>query len=98
MAGTTEMAAAWVYPEHRDIAVLAVQGLDPQRRALLDDLWRLARTGDEQTTLMAVRTYSAADTPLRMPQVDFARRSVTMVVATFVPSGIAARSTTKFGL
>ena len=26
-------AFAWVYPEHRDIAVLGVEGLDPERRA-----------------------------------------------------------------
>ena len=31
-------ARAWVYPEHRDISVLAVEKLDPQRRALFDRL------------------------------------------------------------
>ena len=39
---------AWIYPEHRDIAVLAVQGLDAERRAEFDRLWGEARTGDEQ--------------------------------------------------
>jgi len=39
-AGT---ARAWVYPEHRDIAVLAVETLDPGRRSQFDDLWHLAR-------------------------------------------------------
>ena len=41
-------AQAWVYPEHRDIAVLAVEKLDPQRKAQFDRLWREARTGREQ--------------------------------------------------
>src|ERR1700752_2120190 len=39
---------AWVYPEHRDIAVLAVEKLDPERKALFDRLWGEARTGAEQ--------------------------------------------------
>jgi hypothetical protein len=41
-------ALAWVYPEHRDIAVLAAQGLDPERRAAFERLWQQARVGDEQ--------------------------------------------------
>jgi len=40
-------ASAWVYPEHRDIAVLAIQDLDPPRRAVLDQLWASARAGHE---------------------------------------------------
>jgi hypothetical protein len=43
-AGT---AGAWVYPEHRDIAVLAVESLDPERRAAFDRLWADARAGYE---------------------------------------------------
>ena len=38
---------AWLYPEHRDIAVLAIQNLDPRYRALLDQLWKEARKGYE---------------------------------------------------
>jgi len=41
-------ARAWVYPEHRDIAVLAVDKLDAERKVLFDRLWREARTGQEQ--------------------------------------------------
>jgi hypothetical protein len=41
-------AFGWIYPEHRDIAVIAVQGLDPEHRQLFDRLWREARTGDER--------------------------------------------------
>ena len=35
---------AWVFPEHKDISVLAVQRLDPERRALLQKLWIEARS------------------------------------------------------
>src|SRR5215831_5158191 len=42
-----EPALAWVYPEHRDISILAVQNLDPARRAIFDDLWREARLTHE---------------------------------------------------
>ena len=40
-------AFGWIYPEHRDIAVLAVEGLDPERKAEFDRLWQEARVGDE---------------------------------------------------
>lgn len=40
-------ALGWIYPEHRDIAVLAVQGLDPERKAEFDRLWQEARMGDQ---------------------------------------------------
>ncbi len=39
---------AWVYPEHRDIAVLAVLDLDSARRATLNQLWEMARVGHEE--------------------------------------------------
>src|SRR5436190_1166352 len=41
-------AHAWVYPEHRDIAVLAVAKLAAERKAQLDRLWGDARVGNEQ--------------------------------------------------
>ncbi|HEV2619227.1 MAG TPA: hypothetical protein VGU23_04740, partial [Acidobacteriaceae bacterium] len=41
-------AFAWVFPEHHDIASLAVQKLDADRRARLDTLWTEARGGHEQ--------------------------------------------------
>ena len=41
-------AFAWIYPEHRDIALLAVENLDPERRAAFDALWREARGTQEQ--------------------------------------------------
>ena len=36
-------ATAWVYPEHRDITIAAVEKLDPAHRAVFDRLWREAR-------------------------------------------------------
>jgi len=41
-------AIAWVYPEHRALAVLAVMRLDDDRRVVFDQLWAEAREGDEQ--------------------------------------------------
>ena len=38
----------WVYPEHRDIAVLGVQTLDAKRAAVFDKLWQQARVGHEK--------------------------------------------------
>ena len=38
---------AWVYPEHRDIAVLAVLELDSARRQTLNQIWEMARVGHE---------------------------------------------------
>jgi hypothetical protein len=38
---------AWVYPEHRDITLLAIQKLDSSERVVLVQLWKLARKGYE---------------------------------------------------
>src|SRR4029453_2302203 len=40
-------AFAWVFPEHRDIAVLAVQRLDPEQQTALQKLWSEAPSGNE---------------------------------------------------
>src|SRR3954463_1193494 len=45
-------AFAWVYPEHRDIAVLAIQTLDPGRKTIFDRLWSDAR-GNQEARLCA---------------------------------------------
>jgi hypothetical protein len=41
-------ALAWVYPEHRDILLLAIMKLDTEHRSILDLLWSEARKGHEQ--------------------------------------------------
>jgi len=45
--GVTSTAFAWVYPEHRDISIVAVDGLDLERRAQFDRLWDEARVARE---------------------------------------------------
>ena len=55
-------ALAWLYPEHRDMTVLAVQRLDPATRASLDQLWSAARVGHE-TRLCAQLVDTAPGNP-----------------------------------
>lgn len=43
-------AFAWVYPEHREIALAALGNLDPERRRVFDSIWAAAR-GNQQTRL-----------------------------------------------
>lgn len=40
-------AVAWIYPEHRQIAIVAIQNLKPEYRLPLDKLWVQARSGHE---------------------------------------------------
>jgi hypothetical protein len=47
------LALAWVYPEHRDIALLAVEGLDSEHKTEFDQLWQDARTGDDNRLCVA---------------------------------------------
>ena len=62
-------ALAWVYPEHRDIAILALQRLDPAQRALLEGVWSQARAGHE-ARLCAQMAYTAQGT--RPTCIDYA--------------------------
>jgi hypothetical protein len=43
----TVTGMAWVFPEHRDITLLALEGLEPAKRTVLDKLWSEARVGHE---------------------------------------------------
>jgi len=43
-----EPALAWVYPEHRDLALLTVRGLDAEHKGIFDRLWQEARGHDVQ--------------------------------------------------
>lgn len=40
-------ANAWVYPEHREIALRVIKNLSPAYRTILDKLWLEAREGNE---------------------------------------------------
>jgi hypothetical protein len=62
-------ARAWVYPEHRDITLLALQRLDPAQRALVERLWSQARTGHE--TRLCVQMADTAQ-GLRPTCIDYA--------------------------
>ena len=44
----TNLAFGWIYPEHRDIAILAVKGLDAEHKAVFDRFWQDSRVGYEQ--------------------------------------------------
>jgi hypothetical protein len=59
-------ASAWVFPEHRDIAALAMQKLDPDRQTRLQALWSEARAGHEQ------RLCAKSSDPAQSNCVDFA--------------------------
>jgi hypothetical protein len=54
---------AWVYPEHRDIAVIAILKLDSAHRAVLDRLWALARKGHESRLNLAVADATQGEHP-----------------------------------
>jgi len=60
---------AWVYPEHRDITLLAIQKLDPAHRAILDQLWSMARKGYESRLSEAVADVTQGERP---DHLDFA--------------------------
>ncbi|MGB2957453.1 MAG: hypothetical protein WBD30_01050, partial [Bacteroidota bacterium] len=53
----------WLYPEHRDIALIAIQNLDPEHRAVLDELWSAARVGREARLCEAVADFTQGEKP-----------------------------------
>ncbi len=57
------LAFSWVYPEHRDIVLVAVQGMDEQHRQMLDQLWMQARMGNESRLCAAAADATQGDTP-----------------------------------
>ena len=62
-------AAAWLFPEHRDISNAALLRLSPESRALLDQLWAAARAGDEARLCSAM---AAGDQGTKPDCLDFA--------------------------
>src|SRR3954453_13709795 len=48
LASASDAALAWVYPEHRELSLLAVSQLDSDRHVVFDQLWQEARAGDEK--------------------------------------------------
>jgi hypothetical protein len=39
----SNVALAWIYPEHRELSLLAVSQLDSERRLVFHQLWQEAR-------------------------------------------------------
>ena len=60
---------AWVYPEHRDIALRAIQNLNSDYRSLLNNLWSKARKGYE---LRLTETVIDAAQSINPTQLDYA--------------------------
>ena len=60
---------AWIYPEHRDIALLAIENLSPEYRLELDQLWSEARKGYEERLTESV--VDATQT-VNITQLDYA--------------------------
>ena len=60
---------AWIYPEHRDIALLAIENLSPEYRSELDNLWAKARIGYENRLTESVIDATQTITPT---QLDYA--------------------------
>ena len=65
----TNKSSAWIYPEHRDIALLAIQKLSPENRSVLDKIWAEARKGYERRLTEAVID---ATQSIKPTQLDFA--------------------------
>lgn len=59
---------AWVYPEHRAIFLIAIQKLDDDRRAVLDELWKQARVGHQDRLTETVADLAQREKP---SQIDY---------------------------
>jgi hypothetical protein len=60
---------AWIYPEHRDIALLAIENLSPEYQSQLDQLWAQARKGYEDRLTESVIDATQTTNPT---QLDYA--------------------------
>jgi hypothetical protein len=69
LASGSNDAVAWVYPEHRKIALLAIQNLNSEQRALFEQLWAQARIG--YATRLTATVIDTAQS-LEPTQLDFA--------------------------
>jgi hypothetical protein len=58
-----DAAFGWIYPEHRDVTVLAVQGLDEARREAFDRLWQQARSRRREAPCAMVADAAQGVTP-----------------------------------
>lgn len=63
LALTSAPADAWIYPEHREIALLAVDRLDEEQRLVFEQLWAEARAAHEDRLCGAGADRDQALTP-----------------------------------
>ena len=63
--------SAWVYPEHRDIFLLAIQKLSPDYRSTLDALWAEARIGYEFRLTESVIDATQTTNPTHLDYASF---------------------------
>lgn len=56
-------AIAWLYPEHRNITLLAIQMLEPAQRSKLENLWSEARQGHESRLCAQLADTSQGEKP-----------------------------------
>ena len=63
IAMLTVTGMAWVFPEHRDITLLALERLAPAKRPVLDKLWSEARVGHEARLCSQIADPSQAAKP-----------------------------------
>ncbi|MEQ1625526.1 MAG: hypothetical protein ABL870_12580, partial [Sediminibacterium sp.] len=62
-------ANAWVYPEHRKLALLSMEQLSPAYRLQLEQIWQKARTGYETRLSPSVLVSNQG---LKPTQLDYA--------------------------
>jgi hypothetical protein len=62
---------AWIYPEHRDIMLLAIQKLSPEYRSVLDALWAEARKRYEFRLTEAVIDATQTTNPTHLDYASF---------------------------
>lgn len=62
---------AWVYPEHRDIMLLAIQKLSPEYKNTLDALWAEARIGYEFRLTESVVDATQTTSPTHLDYASF---------------------------
>jgi hypothetical protein len=63
VASFQSVTFGWVYPEHREIALLAIQKLDPHQKGVLDRLWAAARAGHESRLSLTPADLTSSERP-----------------------------------
>jgi hypothetical protein len=63
VASFQSVTFGWVYPEHREIALLAIQKLDSHQKGVLDRLWAVARAGHESRLSLTPADLTSSERP-----------------------------------